>query len=185
MLNTGWMRSTNGPALLFIAPAVHLARSASRRVSRRGLLFHQPQHHSNHFMKIGLPITETGEFSPHFGGSAKIAVFDVDPASRSVTGHSVLAPASGGPCSWSEDLRAAGIEVLLVGGMGAGAQQKMAAVGIEVQAGVPEMAPEAIIEALLKGLLTRGDSCCGGGHDHDHDHHHGQGHHHGGCGCSH
>lgn len=140
-------------------------------------------------MIIAIPLTENDEFSPHFGGSAKVALFEVDPARRAISRSTVVVPSFPEPCSWADWLAAQGVTLFLAGGMGGGARQRMAAAGIDVVVGVPAADPRALVQAWLDGKLTPGANACegeGSHHGHGHGHHHHDDHHPaGGCSCSH
>jgi len=140
-------------------------------------------------MKIALPLTATEEFSTHYGASTKFIVFEVDPAQRTVHRRLMVVPQASGPCEWPRFLRAAGVDLVLAGGMGRGARQHMAEHGVQVLAGVPAATPDELVTAWLEGKLVAGENACDGSGAgvHHHDHHHGSGDHHahGGCGCSH
>ncbi len=144
-------------------------------------------------MKIALPLTSSDQFSAHYGAAAKFAVFDVDPKKRTVIRRVVIVPQDSEPCGWPPLLRAAGADLVLAGGMGRGAQLRMAEHGVKVLAGVPAAAPEALIAGWLAGTLTHGENACDGGHHegeagcHGHTHaHDSHGHdHESGCGCPH
>jgi len=136
-------------------------------------------------MKIALPLAEDGSFSQHYGGSAKIGLYEIDPASRTILSATELTPPAAEPCEWAPWLGTQAINTLLVGGMGRGAQLRMAELGIEVVTGMPPDEPRAIVQAWIEGRLTAGANACEGGHhNHEHGHHaheHGDEH----CPCSH
>lgn len=137
-------------------------------------------------MKIALPLTDSGEFSSHYGASAKFEIFELDLPRRTVLRRMIVVPTETEPCAWPPFLQAAGVQLVLAGGMGRGAQVRMAEHGIEVLVGVAPAAPDALIKAWLDGQVTGGANACEGEGSH-HGHHHDEpGHHHaGGCGCSH
>ncbi|MGA2445419.1 MAG: NifB/NifX family molybdenum-iron cluster-binding protein [Opitutaceae bacterium] len=85
-------------------------------------------------MKIAIPLTDTDEFSPHYGGSSKFAVVEVDPRHRTVRRRMIVVPPGSEPCSWPFLLRAAGVSLVLASGMGCGAQMRVAEHGIKVLA---------------------------------------------------
>lgn len=133
-------------------------------------------------MKIAIPLDQSHHFSPHYGASAAFACCEVDPLSGRAGPLGLLLPSGGSPCSWPAWLRAEGVSVLLVGGMGAGARASCAELGIELVPGVPPAPPERLAADYAAGRIQPGENRCGDGHDHDH--HHGDGHHHGhGQGC--
>lgn len=139
-------------------------------------------------MIIALPLNQDGSFSPHFGAAAKIGLHEVDRATRAIVRTSVAVPPDPEPCGWGAWLGKQGVHVVLVGGMGGGARQRMAAAGVEVVAGVASGEPRALVQAWLDGSLVTGASACECGHDgqghgkHGH-HHHGEHGHHDGCTC--
>lgn len=135
-------------------------------------------------MKIAIPLTAADEFSPHYGGSAKFTVVEIDPRERTVLRRVVVAPPESEPCSWPPLLRAAGVDLILVGGMGRGAQARMAEHGIEVIAGVPAASPDELLAACLAGRLAPGTNTCDGRGESDH-HGHDHPHQGGDCHCAH
>jgi predicted Fe-Mo cluster-binding NifX family protein len=134
-------------------------------------------------MKIAIPLTENNEFSPHFGGSAKAGLFEVDRARRLIVRTTTVVPPEPKPCGWVDWLGAQGVKLFLAGGMGRGAQQRMAGAGIEVIVGVPAAKPATLVQAWLDGQLVPGANACEG--DHHHHGEHGHHHHADDCGCSH
>ena len=131
-------------------------------------------------MIIALPLTENDEFSPHFSGSAKAGLFEVDPVLRTIVRTTVVVPPDPEPCGWADWLGAQGVRYFLAVGMGRGAQQHMAAAGIEVVVGVPPAASAELIAAWLDERLVVGENACDGHrdgrHHHDHQHHGGDCH---------
>ncbi len=134
--------------------------------------------------KLALPLTDHDEFSPHYGAAAKFAVVEVDPVRRVVLRRMVVVPEASGPCHWPTLLRAAGVDLVLAGGMGRGARQHMAEHGLEVLVGLPIATPEALVAAWLEGRLVAGPNACGGNGQHPHSEL-GHTHEHGGCNCAH
>ncbi len=114
-------------------------------------------------MKLALPLTATNEFSAHYGAAAKFVVYEVDELRRTVNRRMLVVPQGSGPCAWPTLLRAAGVELVLAGGMGAGARAHMAEHGLEVRTGVPDAPPETLVEAWLDGRLVAGANACEGG----------------------
>jgi predicted Fe-Mo cluster-binding NifX family protein len=68
-----------------------------------------------------------------------------------------------------------GISVVIAGGMGEGARQKLASMGIEIISGVTGNIDEAIGLYLNGSLKSSNTGCAGHGHSHEH---------HGGSGCN-
>lgn len=135
-------------------------------------------------MKIAIPLSSSDEFSPHYGASAKFEVFDVDAPQRSVRRRMIIVPTEAEPCAWPPFLQAAGVQLILVGGMGSGAQRRMSEHGIKVLAGVPAEDPDSLVNAWLAGRLTAGANPCDGeGSGHAPPHGTPGEHEAGGCGC--
>ncbi len=138
-------------------------------------------------MNIAIPLAEDGSFSLHYGGSAKMGLYTVDPAKKTILSSTELNPPAAEPCEWAAWLGLQNISTILVGGMGRGAQLRMAELGITVIAGLPAAEPRDIVQAWIEGRIIAGANACEGGHhghgDHHHhaDHAHGDGH----CHCSH
>jgi ATP-binding protein involved in chromosome partitioning len=135
-------------------------------------------------MKIAIPLTDAHEFSPHYGASAKFAVFDVDPPQRAIRRRMIVAPPGSEPCAWPPLLRAAGVDLVLAGGMGSGARHRMGEHGVEVITGVAPAAPEALVTAWLEDRLVWGDNTCDGS-GHGGHHHAAHPHEDGPCHCGH
>lgn len=135
-------------------------------------------------MKIALPLTSSDDFAVHYGAATKFVVYDINLAQRMVLRRLVVVPQDSEPCAWPTLLRAAGVELVLAGGMGMGARHHMNEHGLKVLVGVPPALPEVIVEAWMAGQLTTGDNACaGGGHGQHHEH---RDHAHAGrCHCAH
>ena len=120
-------------------------------------------------MKIAVTY-ENGQIFQHFGHTKEFKVYDcrdgrVESArveNAGDSGHEALA----------DFLKALGVEALICGGIGAGAQNALAMAGIALYAGVTGDADRAV-EELLAGTLrySAGANC----DHHSHDHHHGEG----------
>lgn len=133
-------------------------------------------------MIIALPLTENGEFSPHYGQSSRMALFEVDREGRRILRETRVTPPEPEPCGWADWLAEQGVDLLLAGGLGRGAQHRLAAAGIPVLAGVAAGSPRELALAWLEDRLTPGPNACDG-HEHHGDEPHEHGHHHrpGGC----
>ena len=135
-------------------------------------------------MKIAVTY-EDGNVFQHFGRTENFKIYEVEDGkvvsaevmSSDGVGHEALA--------WL--LKDSGIDALICGGMGQGAQDALAEAGIEVCAGASGDA-DAAVEAFLRGeLVNTGVNCDHHGHEHGHDHPHDHPHDHGdSCGeeCS-
>ena len=130
-------------------------------------------------MKIAVTY-DNGNVFQHFGRTENFKVYEVEDGkvvsaevmNSDGVGHEALA--------WL--LKDSGIDALICGGMGQGAQDALAEAGIEVCAGASGDA-DAAVEAFLKGeLVNTGVNC--DHHDHAHGHDHPHDHSHADEGCS-
>jgi len=117
-------------------------------------------------MRIAIPVSG-GRLSAHFGHAETFAFIDTD-------GKSILATlteeapehARGVLPPWLKDH---GVEIVIAGGMGAGAQSLLHRLSIQVLTGAAEEEPEALVRQYLDGTLATGAGTC--------DHHGGGCHH--------
>lgn len=134
-------------------------------------------------MNIALPLADDGTFSLHYGGSAKVGLYEVDLAAKKILRATCATPPAPEPCEWAPWLETQKVRVILVGGMGRGAQVCMAEHGIDVVPGLPAAEPRDLVQAWLDDRLIAGPNACNGGHS-EHGHHaHGEHGH--PCHCSH
>jgi len=120
-------------------------------------------------MKIALPATGN-QVDGHFGHCQAFAIFTVE--DKKIVNVEQMAPPPGCGCK-SEvvpELARMGVKVMLAGGMGAGAVNKLNAHGIEVVRGCAGELRE-VVEAFLAGRAAdSGESCSehgdGGCHGH-------------------
>ena len=117
---------------------------------------------------------ENGNIFQHFGRTEQFKIYEVEDGkviSSQVIGNDGL-----GHGALAGLLADHAIDVLICGGLGAGAQNALAEAGVEVVAGASGSADEAV-ESYLKGeLISTGANC---------DHHHGEDHACGDHGCGH
>jgi len=129
-------------------------------------------------MRIAMPIAD-GKFSTHYGRAKGLSIHDVDLEKGEMTDLGLKPFPETGTCSAAAWVAQQGIEVLLAGGLGAGAAKGLGNHGIKVLAGVEEEDPAKVMASFLAGItkvieLAPGESLCGG-HDDD-DHQHAEGH---------
>lgn len=110
-------------------------------------------------MRIAIPVVE-GKLSMHFGHCQEFALFDVDPAGKTVTGSERLEPPAHQPGVLPRWLAEKGANVIIAGGMGGRAQGLFTQSGIEVVVGAPSLPPEEIVQAYLDGALQTGENVC-------------------------
>ena len=126
-------------------------------------------------MKIAVTY-ENGNVFQHFGHSEQFKVYDVEDGK--ILGSQVIGSNGSGHGALAGLLDGEGIDVLICGGIGGGAQRALEEYGIELCAGASGITDEAV-EAYLRGeLINTGANCdhhhgadhsCGDGGCHDHD----------------
>ena len=132
-------------------------------------------------MKIAVTY-DNGNVFQHFGRTENFKVYDVEDGK--VVSAEVMGSDGVGHEALAWLLKDSGIDALICGGMGQGAQDALAEAGIEVCAGASGDA-DAAVEAFLKGeLVNTGVNCDHHDHEHGHDHPHDHGHEHGEEGCT-
>ncbi len=126
-------------------------------------------------MKIAVTY-ENGEVFQHFGHTEAFKIYDAE--GGQVQSAEVVPTNGSGHGALSGMLRDLGVEVLICGGIGMGAQMALAEAGIRLFGGVMGDTDKAV-EAYLSGDLSYDPNArC----DH-HDHEHGEGHTCGEHGC--
>ena len=132
-------------------------------------------------MKIAVTY-DNGNIFQHFGRTESFKVYDVE--DNKVVSSEVIGSNGVGHGALAGLLADRGVDVLICGGIGGGAQQALADAGVELVAGAEGDADQAV-EAYLKGeLISTGANC---DHHHHEDGHscgdHGDGHSCGSGGC--
>ncbi len=137
-------------------------------------------------MKIAVTY-ENGNVFGHFGHTEAFKLYDV--RDGAVVSAQVVPTNGSGHGALAGFLQAQGVDCLICGGIGGGAQMALAEAGIRLYAGCSGDA-DACVSQLLRGTLAYADSAtCDHHHGEDHacgDHGcggHGEGHcgHHGSC----
>ena len=117
-------------------------------------------------MKIAVPY-ENGQIFQHFGHSAQFKFYEVE--NSSVLRSEVVSTNGQGHGALVGFLFQHGVNVVLCGGIGAGAQAALAQAGIQLFCGVSGNADNAVVDYLAGRLVYDPDAHC--------DHHdHGEGH---------
>ena len=127
-------------------------------------------------MKIAVTY-ENGNVFQHFGKTKFFKVYDVE--NQQVISSEVIGSNGAGHGALAGLLADRAVDVLICGGIGAGAQAALEEAGVELCAGAQGDADEAV-EAYLKGeLISSGVNC-----NHHHGEEHSCGHHEEGHSCS-
>lgn len=129
-----------------------------------------------HVMRIAVTY-ENGEIFQHFGHTEFFKVYDVEDGK--ILSSQVVSTNGSGHGALAEVLHTLHADALICGGIGGGAQQALASVGIQLFGGVSGNA-DAAVEALISGNLAYNpDVKC----NHHGEHHHEEGHTCGSHGC--
>ena len=125
-------------------------------------------------MKIAVTY-DNGNVFQHFGKTENFKVYTVE--ENKVVSNEIISSNGTGHGALAGILADAGIDVLICGGIGGGAQSALEEAGIELIAGA-EGNTDEVVETYLKGeLVSTGSNC----HHHDQE----EGHSCGGCGSHH
>ena len=134
-------------------------------------------------MKIAVTYDSENIFQ-HFGHTAYFKLYEI--ADNAIVSTQVLPTGGSGHGALANFLAAQGVQILICGGIGGGAQLALANAGIRLYGGVRGNA-DAAVNALLAGALGYDPNVRCDHHDHEHGHSgHSCGHH--GCGtgsCGH
>lgn len=134
-------------------------------------------------MKIAVTYDSENIFQ-HFGHTAYFKLYEI--ADNAIVSTQVLPTGGSGHGALADFLAAQGVQILICGGIGGGAQLALASAGIRLYGGVRGNA-DAAVNALLAGELGYDPNVRCDHHDHEHGHSgHSCGHH--GCGtgsCGH
>lgn len=126
-------------------------------------------------MKIAVPYKD-GEVFQHFGHSEVFRIYTIEDGA--VVATATINTEGVGHEELARLLSAQGVEVVIAGGIGDGAEQALTAEGIGLCSGVSGPADQ-IVAAYIASTLEYGS---GANCDHHHDHDHGDGGCGGGCG---
>ena len=129
-----------------------------------------------HKMRVAVTY-EDGQIYQHFGHTQEFKVYDIE--DNKVVKAEVYGTNGYGHEALAQLLFGGGVDVLICGGIGGGAQVALAQAGIQVAAGVQGNA-DAAVQLLLDGKLSfsyeanchhheEGHSCGDEGHDCGHD----------------
>ena len=124
-------------------------------------------------MKIAVTY-ENGQIFQHFGHTEQFKLYEVE--GGKVVSSVVVDTNGSGHGALAGFLTENGVEVLICGGIGGGAQMALAQAGIQLFGGVAGNA-DAAVEALLKQELVFNPNVKCNHHGEEHHHHH-----EGGCG---
>lgn len=123
---------------------------------------------------------ENGQVFQHFGHTETFKVYEIE--EKNIVKSEVIPTNGSGHGALADFLKDHGVEVLICGGIGGGAQNALAQAGIKLYGGVSGNADEAVEEWLKGSLNYNPDVSCS---HHEHENHencgthgcrHGEGH---------
>lgn len=124
---------------------------------------------------------DNGNIFQHFGHTETFKLYDIE--GKEIKETQVVSAAGSAHGTLPAFLKDHQVDVLICGGIGAGAQKGIAGAGIKLFGGIDGSADEAVAAFLKDELAYNPNVSCG---DHGHGHGHGHGEHkcgeHGGCG---
>lgn len=123
-------------------------------------------------MKIAVTY-EDGSVFPHFGHTEQFKVYEAEDGK--VTDAKVVSTNGNGHGALASMLSSQNVDVLICGGIGAGAQNALAEAGIRLYGGVSGSADAAVDHFLAGNLDFDPDVHCDH-HEHGESHHCGEGH---------
>lgn len=126
-------------------------------------------------MKIAVTY-DNGQIFQHFGHTEKFKIYEIE--QNKAVNVEVVDTNGSGHGALAGFLTEQGVDVLICGGIGGGAQTALAQAGIRLYGGVTGSADEAVSALLNGGLNYNPDVNCS-----HHDHEHGEGHTCGDHGC--
>jgi len=115
-------------------------------------------------MRIAVPY-ENGNVFQHFGHTQRFAIYDAE--NGQITAQTVVPTLGSGHGALAAFLKMRRTDVLICGGIGAGAQQALAQAGIQLFGGVNGNAEDAV-RAYLAGKLAYDPNARCDHHDHEH-----------------
>jgi len=130
-------------------------------------------------MKIAVTY-DNGQIFQHFGHSEQFKLYEIEDGK--VVASKILDAAGSGHGALAGMLMINGVDALICGGIGGGAQNALRGFGIKLYAGVQGGCDEAV-EALIAGTLAASEGATCSHHEHEHGEGHVCGdHHEGHCG---
>jgi predicted Fe-Mo cluster-binding NifX family protein len=116
-------------------------------------------------MKIAVT-TQGDQIFQHFGKCPTFTLFSIE--NSVIKEKSVIDASQNGHSALAGFLKDSGVDVVICGGIGAGAKQMLSSIGIKLISGVEGNIESAVAEYLVGNLSDLGGACNHEEHDHDH-----------------
>ncbi len=111
-------------------------------------------------LKIAIPLANR-QLCLHFGHCQEFAVVETDEANRTIQKIEYLTPPPHEPGVIPRWIAGLGVQLVIAGGMGPMAVEKLAEFNVKVLIGASEPSPEKLVEAYFANELKLGDNVCG------------------------
>jgi predicted Fe-Mo cluster-binding NifX family protein len=111
---------------------------------------------------------ENGQIFQHFGRTEQFKLYDI--ADGKIINEQVVGTNGAGHGALAGFLKSAGVDVLICGGIGGGAQMAMQEAGITLYGGNTGSADEAVKAFLTNTLAQNSNPTCDHHHEHGEDH---------------
>lgn len=115
-------------------------------------------------MRIAIPY-ESGQVFQHFGHTNQMKIYDTD--NGQIVREQIVDTTGSGHGALAGFLASLKVDALICGGIGAGAQEALAQIGIKLYGGVAGVADEAA-QAFLQGKLVYSSNVRCDHHEHEH-----------------
>ncbi|MCE5175468.1 MAG: NifB/NifX family molybdenum-iron cluster-binding protein [Bacteroidales bacterium] len=124
-------------------------------------------------MKIAVPVKDDYQIDSHFGHCAFYQIFTITDQNEVMFVETTDSPEGCGcKSNMAEILAQKGVKVMLAGGIGTGAINKLKASGIEVIRNCEGNARQQVLRYLAGELKDGGSSCSSHDHGHECSHNH-------------
>ena len=117
-------------------------------------------------MKIAVT-TQGNQIFQHFGKCPTFTVFTVE--NGKIHGKELIDASQNGHAALTEFLKGAGVNVVICGGIGAGARNMLGSAGIKLISGVDGNIEDAVNAYISGDLTDQGGNCNHEDHDEGHD----------------
>lgn len=119
-------------------------------------------------MKIAVPVRDTNQIDDHFGQCEFYNVYTIVDQKIQTTEQIASEQGCGCKSNIANELAEKGVTIMLAGGIGNGAINKLNSAGISVIRGCSGEPEQNVIQYLEGTLLDSGESCQHHGENHNH-----------------
>jgi len=158
----------NGRRLVISGGNYRICDGAAQRCCGKKCPRHTAQEETKGAVQMKIAVTyENGLVFQHFGHTEQFGIYEIE--ENKIVSKTVVGSGGSGHGALAGILKALGVETLICGGIGGGAQRALTDAGIRFYGGVKGSADDAVRDLLAGRLLYNPNVAC--------DHHdHGEGH---------